>query len=449
MNPLMLPRVIALGLVCLVAAGQTLDEAKRDFNAGKYPEAARLFEKAQQSGICEASFGLGLSRYRLRQIDTALIAFQSAVRCDPKSIPAYLAMGEIYGARKNDEQALSAYVEVLKLGPGNVAALRGAASIYLRNKLPEKAIETLERLVQAAPADVQAHIDLGAECLSTGDQDRATRQFEEALRLKPGNKAALLALANVYLRNGDSERAIATLKTVAKLAPTAPEPRFLLGSAYNRMGRFQDALAELQAAVRLGDGDAQVYYHLARAYGGLGRTEDRARMLARFAELTRKSKADTDAQRRAMKLTEKAKGLIDAGDLNTALERLEEARELSSSEALLFRLASVNFDLGRYDAARSYAEEAISLSPTEWLYRYLLGLTEAKSKRWPQAQASLRIAAQLNPSAAEVQNALGQVAIAEGDTKLAIASFERAAELDPKEQAYRTNLDSARRSLDK
>jgi tetratricopeptide (TPR) repeat protein len=449
MNPLMLLRAIALGFVCLAAEAQMLDQAKRDFNTGKYSEAARLFEKAQQAGICEAGFGLGLSRYRLRQIDAALIAFQSAVRCDPKSIPTYLAMGEIYGARNNDEQALSAYLEALKLDPGNAAALRGAASIYLRKKIPQSAIETLEHLVQVAPADAQAHIDLGVEWLSTGDQERATRQFEEALRLRPGNKAALLALASVYLRNGDSERAITMLKTVAKLAPTAPEPRFLLGSAYNRLGRYQDALVELQAAVRLGARDAQVYYHLARAYGGLGRTEDRARMLARFAEVTRKSKADTDAQRRAMKLTGEAKSLIDRGDLNTALERLEEARELSSSEALLFRLASVNFDLGHYDAARSYAEEAISLSPTEWLYRYLLGLTEAKSKRWPQAQATLRIAAQLNPSAAEVENALGQVAIAEGDTKLAISSFERAAELDPKEEAYRTNLDSARRSLGK
>jgi tetratricopeptide (TPR) repeat protein len=446
----MLLRLTALGILALPVSGQTLEQAERAFDAGKYADAARLFEKAQQeSPNCESRFGLGLSRYRLQQIDAALIDFQSAVRCDPRMILAYIAMGEAYAGRNNDREALSAYLEALKLEPRNASALRGAASIYLRNKVPQKAVETLELLVQVDAQDAQAHVDLGAEYLSTGDQDRADRQFQEALRLKPGNPTALLGLANAYLRKGDAEEAIKTLGKIVKLAPNAPEPHFLLGSAYNRLARFQDALTELQAALRLGAEDSEVYYHLARAYGGLGRTEDRARMLAKFAEVTRKSKADTEAQRRALRLTEEAKVLIDSGDLNTAAARLEAARELNSSEALLFRLASVNYDLKRYDAARNYAEEAISLSPSEWLYHYLLGLIETRSKRWPQARASLQLAAQLNPSAAEVQNALGQEAMGEGDAKRAIAGFERAAELDPGEQAYRTNLESVRRAAPK
>jgi tetratricopeptide (TPR) repeat protein len=438
----------ALGIVAALAWGQALEDAKRAFDAGNYAEAAHLFEKAQQeSSSCEASFGLGVSRYRLQQVDAALIAFQSAVRCDPKMLLAYLAMGEAYAIRNNDQAALSAYLEALKLEPRNAAALRGAASVYLRNKVAQKAVDTLELLVQVDAQDAQAHVDLGAEYLSTGDQDRAGQQFQEALRLKPGSRTALLGLANLYLRKGDDEQAITTLRKIVKLVPNAPEPRFLLGSAYNRRGRFQDALTELQAALRFGESnDSEVYYHLARAYGGLGRTEDRARMLAKFAELTRKSKADTEAQRRAMKLTEDARVLIESGDLNAAAARLEEARELNTSEALLFRLAGVNYDLGRDDDARNYAEEAISLSPSEWLYHYLLGLIETRSKRWQQARASLQLAAQLNPSAAEVQNALGQEALAEGDAKRAIASFERAVELDPKEQAYRTNLESVRRT---
>jgi tetratricopeptide (TPR) repeat protein len=447
----MLLRLSALGILAALAWGQTLDQAERAFDAGNYAEAARLFEKAQQeSPDCEARFGLGVSRYRLQQVDAALIAFQSAVRCDPKMLLAYLAMGEAYAVRNNDQEALSAYIVALKLEPRNAAALRGAASVYLRNKVAQKAIDTLEVLVQVDAQDAQAHVDLGAEYLSTGDQDRAGQQFQEALRLQPGKLTALLGLANLYLRKGDSEQAITTLRKIVKLAPNAAEPRFLLGSAYNRLGRFQDALTELQAALRLGEGDdSEVYYHLARAYGGLGRTEDRARMLAKFAELTRKSKADAEAQRRALKLTGEARALIDSGDLNAAAARLEEARELNSSEAVLFRLASVNYDLERDDAARNYAEEAISLSPSEWLYHYLLGLIETRSQRWQQARASLQVAAQLNPSAAEIQNALGQEALGEGDAKRAIASFERAVELDPKEQAYRTNLESVRRAATK
>jgi hypothetical protein len=41
---------------------------------GNYAEAARLFEKThRESSNSEALFGLGLARYRLKQVDSAVI----------------------------------------------------------------------------------------------------------------------------------------------------------------------------------------------------------------------------------------------------------------------------------------------------------------------------------------------------------------------------------------
>ena len=114
-----------------------------------------------------------------------------------------------------------------------------------------------------------------------------------------------------------------------------------------------------------------------------------------------------------------------------------------------FRLASLQYDLQRYDLARNYAQEAITLAPSEWLYHYLLGLVELASRRWQPSRSSLDIAARLNPSAAEVHNALGQVALREDDPRRAIESFERAVELDPEQPAYRLNLESARRAANR
>ena len=44
-----------------------------------------------------------------------------------------------------------------------------------------------------------------------------------------------------------------------------------------------------------------------------------------------------------------------------------------------------------------------------------------------------------------MQNALGEVALHEGDLAGAIAAFERAVELKPEERAYRLNLEAARK----
>src|SRR5690349_21738371 len=110
----MLPRAPIFFLIACSAFGQALEQGKRAFDAGNYNEAARLFEKAHQSSPrCDILFFLGMARYRLNQVDDALISFQSAVQCDPKLVPARLALAEAYAERGNRDEALSAFTNVL------------------------------------------------------------------------------------------------------------------------------------------------------------------------------------------------------------------------------------------------------------------------------------------------------------------------------------------------
>src|SRR5262245_62513769 len=98
-------RVLALALAASLAWCQALEQAKRAFDKGDYATAARLFEQAHQaSPNCEILFFLGLARYRLKQADPALIAFRSAVECNPKLLPAPLALAEAYADRHTDTE---------------------------------------------------------------------------------------------------------------------------------------------------------------------------------------------------------------------------------------------------------------------------------------------------------------------------------------------------------
>jgi Flp pilus assembly protein TadD len=142
-----------------------------------------------------------------------------------------------------------------------------------------------------------------------------------------------------------------------------------------------------------------------------------------------------------------AKSFVDSGDLTNALACMEQARDLQpSDDTILFRLGSLNFDLKRYDLARNYAQEAVALAPSEWVYQYLLGLADSRSGHWQEARASLEIAVRLKPDAADAYNALGEAALQQRDFKRAISSFQSAAQLDPKQPAYQMNLDAARKA---
>jgi len=136
---------------------------------------------------------------------------------------------------------------------------------------------------------------------------------------------------------------------------------------------------------------------------------------------------------------------LHAGDLEKAIARLELAREAKPGDAtLLFRLAGLNFDIQRYDAAREYIQAAISISPATWLYHYLLGLVERSSNHLTDARESLETAAKLQSTEAPVYNALGEVLLEQGERHAAIAAFEKAVKLAPNDTTYRQNLESAR-----
>jgi len=446
-----LRKVTATGIFAFLASAQaqsSLEQAKRAFDAQRYADAERLFEAARQSEpACDIAFYLGLTRYRLHHLDAALIAFQEAAKCDPKLTVAFIAMGEAYSELGNEGEAIAAYERALRLDPDNEAGLRGAASLYTKSKQNAKAAEALGKLVKQVPRDAEVHADLGAEFFATGDQEAAEKEFQEALRLNPKSPAALLGRSNLLLRKGEEAQAIQTLRKVVLLVPNAFQPRFLLGSAYNRLSRFADAAAELETAIKLGGAEPEIYYHLARAYGGLGRTDDRRVALAKFAELSSKEKSDTETRRQALKLVEQAKVLVDSGNLRNALALMEQARDLRpQDDSVLFRLASLDYDLARYDKGRDAIQEALALAPSEWIYHFLSGLIEGRSGKLEAARASLGIAVRLNPSAADAHNALGEVELRQGEISAAEASFQKAVELDPAEASYKTNLEAARKA---
>jgi cytochrome c-type biogenesis protein CcmH/NrfG len=114
---------------------------------------------------------------------------------------------------------------------------------------------------------------------------------------------------------------------------------------------------------------------------------------------------------------------------------------------LLFRLASLYYDTKHYQTARQYVGAALDLTPSEWLYHYLLGLIEKASDSLEAARESLETAVRLNPSAAEAFNELGDVAMRRQDFASAIRNFENAARLDPRDTAYQLNVQAARHRI--
>jgi tetratricopeptide (TPR) repeat protein len=404
------------------------------------------FALIQTAPDCGKHFAAGLQEYQRKDLNKALIAFRTAAQCDPKMAGAYMAIADIYAERGNDGEAIAALLQVLEIEPKNVLALRAAANLYLRNDQHRKALPLLETLAPLTPQSVEVHADLAAVYATKGDHKEAEAEFRRALELQANYFPALAGLGNLLSRAGDDKAAMPLLQKAVQFQPQSYEGHFLLGSTLNRLGQFEEARTELEQASKLGGAnDPRIFYQLARALGGLGKGAERRAALARFSELAKKQNVDEELQRKAAAWIDEARELLQAGDLENAAARLELAREVKPGDAtLLFRLAGLNFDLQRYDSAREYAQAAISISPSTWLYHYLLGLVERGANRLTDARASLETAARLQSTEAPVFNALGEVLLEQGERRAAIAAFEKAVKLSPNDATFRQNLESAK-----
>src|SRR5579863_2888268 len=104
--------VLAISLVLLgtdaARSRDLVEDAGHAFDRGDYAQAIKLLEEARaNSADCKISFYIGLSRYRLHQLDDAIVNLASAASCNPQSTEFNAALAEAYSQKGDDNRALA------------------------------------------------------------------------------------------------------------------------------------------------------------------------------------------------------------------------------------------------------------------------------------------------------------------------------------------------------
>jgi len=433
-----------------LSAEKSATKAQHAVDPGPATGALSLSKESHEnSPDCTIPFFMGLDHYRAKQLDQSIIDFSSAAACNPSYVDAKIALGDALVEHGDDRRALEAYEAALKLRPDDPDALRTAARLYLRHELNSQAVPLLQRLVQVKPHDVAAEIDLGTAYAATGQFQKAERELTEVRRTGPHNPEVLVPLAAIDLKTNRARDAVPLLLEAAHVAPDQYKPHYLLGSAYNRTGEFQSAAKELELAAKLDPTNSDVQYQLAQAYNRLGLPKQYQTAMARFGALKKESQEATESPEEAPSLLLEAEPLARAGKFAEAIDLVKKALSLDpGNDAFLYRLASFYYDAGQYDLAGQSARQAIAKAPSEWVYHYLLGLAEERTRQAGEAGESFETSVRLNPGCAECYSHLGELAMQGNSPELAIKDFERAVQLEPGKSEYKLNLELANRALE-
>ena len=267
--------------------------------------------------------------------------------------------------------------------------------IRMEERKYAEALESFEMGLRNWPDNVGARNTAGAAAQGAGDWNRAIEEFTEAARLdmagkrltdEPFETEAALQLARIYKRRRNFQSALYWASVHIRHDPDDEDGVLLLASTLREQGSAEQARA---------------------AYRGLLGSPVDAEARAALTSLEFEAGNDAAAWKLVAEaqpgdlptLAVAAEHEVDSGDLDAALARIEKAR---ASEA--------------YDAADLLA---------------LRGRVLHAGGRSEEAEVALREALEANPDDGATVAALATLRANAGDLEGAIASFARAAELQP------------------
>jgi Flp pilus assembly protein TadD len=218
-------------------------------NLGRPGRAAAKYEQALKQAPQEPQLLLELARayLLLRDFPPALRAAESAEKLVPENPEVHRAKALIYAEVLAPDQARASARKACELEPNNPENWATLANLELRNNGFGPAETALKQALALDSAHLSANL-LYAQVLTTGKKTPAAEReaFEVLARLRvldPDHPQALLQQAQILLRAEKIPLAISLLRQAREAAPRDSAILLALGQALTRSGKIEEGVA--------------------------------------------------------------------------------------------------------------------------------------------------------------------------------------------------------------
>ena len=277
----------------------------------------------------------------------------------PDYNPAALLLARLEAADKKYEAALAQTDRVIARDPLNLEARQLRSQIYIAMQKPEKAVQEWVAFDQRLAANPLIKLEVARAHLANGDTQRGTASLDQVIRLSSNRLDAVAIQANLLrarldMQGGNPVAAVESLRRLLSRTNLV-EGRLLLVDAYRQQGRADDALAILRDLVRAAPDNPTFHY-----------------LLGSLLQQSRRLPEARAAFQRSLELA--------PGNLMSFTQLIETEVAATNAPAAL-RLIQA-------EAARSTNSAPL---------KFLEGRVYAAQRQWPQAEAALKRAIELDP----------------------------------------------------
>ncbi len=412
------PKVVVeakLGASEALLAMDKAEDAKKLLADLETPEPVNADVEVWQGKVAAA---LGESKEAVRR-------FRNAIRLEPKSIGAYMALAQHYTATKRPGEAVGVLVEAqrnveitagvrrmlgwaelqrsqvddaitqfqgaLEMEPRDSSAQFGLAVAYRRKGMFDEAGTELAKVAELDAKFPGLQLEKGRLAEATGDMDAAVASYREALTESPNDAALKSRLGAVLILTGALDEGEALLREVLAAQPYSAEAEHYLGRIELGRGQTEAARQHFLRASRLESDNG--LYRMYVAWAALESNE----MTSALRDLDSALKLDPtlgDAY------WLRARIRIRAGIVRDALSDLRKTIELNPDRIDAWAgMGECHYQLGQMNEAIADFEKAVAGEPERAYWWYRLGRLQLDEGRRAQALASLNTAASLGDKA--------------------------------------------------
>lgn len=321
---------LQLQVVLADKAGAKLSEATA---TGNVSELARLYNSVEESLAAALLTAMGSNRLTV----TAGMPAVSWAAYQP-----YARAQQLLREPDRDSllHAIAALDDSLNTAPEFVLALASRCEAWLRRYREQSAPDSLQRAeadcsraMQLDPQSYEANRGQAALLRTRGDYPAARSVYQRLLELNPLDEAAYRGLAQIDEAEGKLIDAEHTLIRAINLHPEWWRPQQAMAGFLFRQSRYEEAAQAYRKVLQLASPHAGGYSDLGGA-------------------------------------------LYMAGKLEDAADAFDQAYRLQPSFEILNNRATLNYSLGRFDAAVRDFETAIQMAPDD--YRMYGNLADAQ-----------------------------------------------------------------------
>ena len=404
--------LVSLGLVCFsttpLAFGQTqaspgpaqLGAAKR---ADDHSTAYYNFAMAHLYGEMASAYG-----NRGEYVNKAIDFYKEAMKLDPAASTIGEELAELYVQTGQLERATQQATDLIKANPSNANAHKIMARIYSRQigdpdqgkvdqAMLKSALAEYQKITEINPKDTESLSMLARLYRVSRDEAGAEKAYRAILAADPNDDDALTGIAAVYADRGDFAKAIATLKPVVE---KNPDPRIVttLAELYDQTKDYSKAADTWKQALALTSDNIQVRRRYAASLFAANRGDEALKV---FQDLANDDPKNLELQLQVAELLGRKRDFAGAHVALAKAQAINNAPEVRIAEAELLQAE------GKTSQATTTVQGVLS---------------ETKKAQYTDPERGQRI---------QLLEMLGHLQREEGKTPDAVATYRQIAELNP------------------